>query len=456
MTKVMNGGQAAVRRAYGDNGAPNKALNIDWQNLPIFERYGGKRGKQALALFAAGQMLWPIAKWGLEKWKETDDFTITVPGPDEIYPDLHEWVLERIPEEERKALVATTETGYGPKAYDSSEYDEEDEVHLRYDGSRTQEITIEGHKVTVSVEREQLPERANLPENWRQMMEKITFTAKTCAGRDAIVKMISELLEAKSKIEEPPALYMPSRWGGEWTKRGDLPPRSIDSAILKEGQLERLIADLQKFLNEEQDYVRLSQPWHRGYLFHGAPGTGKTSVAKALANHFGLPTYYLPLGDIDTDTNLTKFVSAIKPRSVLLLEDVDVFHAATKRDESKKVSIAAMLNALDGLWTPHGLITIMTTNNKGALDDALIRAGRVDVDEEFTILDYDQAERIAQFFEQPNFFVKPFVGSSPSELTEALKRSIGYATREEKTLWDLEQPDRPLALIDNADCSLPN
>jgi hypothetical protein len=54
-----------------------------------------------------------------------------------------------------------------------------------------------------------------------------------------------------------------------------------------------------------------------------------------------------------------------------------------------------MLNALDGVWTPHGMVTILTTNHRKDLDPALIRAGRVDVDEEFTVLDADQARRLA-------------------------------------------------------------
>lgn len=397
--------------------AEEKGAGIDPSHLAIIQRYGGKRGAQVLALIAAGQVIWPIAQKLMQRFNGKEDFSITVPGADALYPDLHGWVLERIPEIDRKALIASTDPGeYEPE--------EKGELRLRYDGSRTQVVRIDGHKVAVRVEREDIPDRVNLTDNWRRYTEKIVFTAQTIEGRHAVVEMIAELLEKKCGLPEPPALYMPATWGPEWRRRGDLPPRTLDSTILKSGQLERLVADLRSFLGREEEYNRLSQPWHRGYLLYGAPGTGKTTLARALANHFDLPVYYLPLGDMDKDADLTQYVAAIQPRSVLLLEDIDNFHSATERsDEKGKASLAAMLNALDGVWTPHGLITVMTTNHRSELDEALVRPGRIDVEEEFTVLDHDQARRIGEFFGAgQDFESEQWKGQRPSALVESLIR----------------------------------
>ena len=389
----------------------------------VIEHYGGKRGAQLLAAFAVAEFALPLIKKGLDWTKKRESYTITVPGTDDVYPDLHEWVLERIPKEERKAMIAHTGENFGHVRHGRDE--KPPPVRLRYDGSRTQMVEIEGHKIDVTVSREDYPGgRDKLPENWRRLVEKITFFTTSPQARDAVVRMIENLVKERHEEYGPPPLLMPSRWGGQWNKRDDLPPRTPDSVILKDGQYDCLAKDIQTFLDNEATYQRLSQPWHRGYLFHGEPGTGKTSIARALAHQFEIPIHYLPMADLERDADLISLVGDIKPRSMLLIEDVDVYHAATERDdEDNTTTLASMLNALDGVFTPHGLITVLTTNHKDRLDDALLRPGRIDVDMEFTALDKPQAERLYEWCtgESPNGLCEQYVGRSPAELINAIR-----------------------------------
>jgi chaperone BCS1 len=197
--------------------------------------------------------------------------------------------------------------------------------------------------------------------------------------------------------------------------------------VLREGQMETLVGDLGEFLGREADYVRRGLPWHRGYLLQGPPGTGKTSLTKALAHEFGLDLWYAPLGDLSKDTNLLALLSEVRPRSMLLLEDIDIYHAATTREaEADRVTLSGLLNALDGVSTPHGLITVLTSNEPKVLDDALVRPGRIDRVEDIDYVTQEQAGRLFAYFYQrpPRGGWVVDAQTSTADLTELFKRHM--------------------------------
>lgn len=90
--------------------------------------------------------------------------------------------------------------------------------------------------------------------------------------------------------------------------------------------------------------------------------------------------------------------------------------------------MAGLLNALDGVATPHGLITFITTNHIEVLDDALLRSGRIDVQEEVGL---PNAEQVARLYENwygmklTDYDIKKirFTGST-SDATELFKRHL--------------------------------
>lgn len=342
---------------------------------------------------ATGLALYQALEPIYQKIRSATSYTVTIEGNDGLYQAAHEWVLSELPPQRRRSLLLNYVT-------DS----ERPPLWMSYDGTRVQVIDVAGHRVRVQVHNGPQPRNSSgiapEPERWSfsRSQDRLQFEAGSVAARDALLHKLEELAHERRAKENPRQFWMVERWGNWETKR-HLANRPADSLILKEGQFEKLSGDLRRFVEARADYERWGIPYHRCYLFHGPPGTGKTSIARALASEFGLDVWFIPLGDLKGDASLIDLVARVQPNSMLLLEDVDVFHATRSRDaEYNEVSLSGLLNALDGVATPQGLITVMTTNNLEVLDEALTRPGRVDVMEHIGYLDAHQAKAMFDRF----------------------------------------------------------
>lgn len=209
-----------------------------------------------------------------------------------------------------------------------------------------------------------------------------------------------------------------------WYLRGTRFSRPLESVVLPEGQMERITSDLEQFWSNEAWYRKTGIPHRRGWLLQGIPGTGKTSLVSALAGHYKRDVYILSLSEPDSsDTRLIKLVSDVRNGSILLLEDID---AAFKQREDKKsigITFSGLLNALDGVASPDGIVTIMTTNHPEKLDPALIRPGRVDQIMEFSAATDEQLTRLYKKFtsgDNPEGFIESFRGKTVAQAQEYL------------------------------------
>jgi chaperone BCS1 len=252
------------------------------------------------------------------------------------------------------------------------------------------------------------------PSNFRRMMIPEQYTFRTIGRSQSVVRsLINDVLVHTAKErQEKTCVYVSSHnW---WEKLFSYETRSLDSVILDGHKKEELLADMIKFMGEREWYVKRGVPYSRKYLFHGPPGNGKTSTIGALAGKLGLNLYVLNLsaGNVD-DSDLFHLVRNVRPGSLLLLEDIDAVipsrtniekefnqtvpcatsmpqastapsnKAEDGKEQPKGVTLSGMLNIIDGVLTPDGLMLVMTTNRPQVLDSALTRPGRIDMSVEF-------------------------------------------------------------------------
>lgn len=160
--------------------------------------------------------------------------------------------------------------------------------------------------------------------------------------------------------------------------------------VLNGELLEDIEADLGQFFDKREWYEARGIPWRRGYLLHGPPGTGKTSLCRYLARRYGMRIYIVDSAAYKTD-RLGAMLKQVAPRSLVLFEDIDCYDFENRRtDDSKPASgndelanllknnIGTLLNAIDGINPPEGMLIVMTSNNPESLDPALVRPGRID------------------------------------------------------------------------------
>lgn len=220
----------------------------------------------------------------------------------------------------------------------------------------------------------------------------------------------------KIKPVGTPILLLNSNYGICWTEELLKAPKRLETVILDQAKKNFLYEDIQTFYKNRQWYQNLSIPYRRGYLLHGPPGCGKTSLIEALASEFGKPICMLNLTtDNINDNNFAKILRETPPGSFIIIEDIDALY--NKREETTtklKITFSALLNGLDGILAFENRILFLTGNYIDQLDSALIRPGRCDVKMEITLATKHQIEQMfLRFFPTETEHAKAFTEMVP-------------------------------------------
>jgi hypothetical protein len=158
-----------------------------------------------------------------------------------------------------------------------------------------------------------------------------------------------------------------------------------DNIILDESVDFLVRKDIDSFMGRKQWYKDKGIPYRRGYLFHGPPGNGKTTVIRAMLTHTGLPGYTIKrMHDSDAMYYFDDmFAEAAKSGcAIIILEDIDRTFAEKSESvesSSNAIPFSVFLNNLDGIAEADGIIVVATANTPQVLDKAILeRPGRFD------------------------------------------------------------------------------
>jgi hypothetical protein len=165
---------------------------------------------------------------------------------------------------------------------------------------------------------------------------------------------------------------------------------AMDNLALPE-EANKMVAEARHWHSGERWYKSRCIPWRRGWLLYGQPGTGKTALARAVAEDLDLPVFVYDLASLynnELQQEWSRMLAEVP--CMALIEDIDaVFDKrrnVTSRDE-QHLTFDCLLNCLDGIERADGLFVVITTNRIEKVDAALgqpsdsggsSRPGRVD------------------------------------------------------------------------------
>jgi chaperone BCS1 len=191
----------------------------------------------------------------------------------------------------------------------------------------------------------------------------------------------------------------------DWEKSDSYKKRSLDTLYLPNDVKGDLFNDLDFFYKNEQTstlYDKMGIPQSRTYLFHGYPGTGKTTTCNVMASHLDMNIGTIDFTKDVNDNKLRIIFKNIPKNTILLIEDIDRLVKCNENFESG-FSLSGLLNILDGINKVKKLICVITCNDLSVLDKALIR--RIDYSIEFPNIVCD--DQITYFVNNmENFFTK--------------------------------------------------
>lgn len=165
-------------------------------------------------------------------------------------------------------------------------------------------------------------------------------------------------------------------------------------------EVEEVIEEVRRWYASKDWYADRQIPWRRGLLLYGQPGTGKSSLTKALAQDLKIPIYLFDISTMDNQEFHKAWREALSNTpAIALIEDIDaVFHGRENivAEKGQGLTYDCLLNTISGVESADGLLLIVTTNCLEHVDAALgipspgstsSRPGRIDRAVELPCLD---------------------------------------------------------------------
>ena len=171
------------------------------------------------------------------------------------------------------------------------------------------------------------------------------------------------------------------------TTGGEITLKDVAGLHEEKEDLEEIV----DFLKDPSKYTRVGARIPKGVLLEGAPGTGKTLLAKAVAGEARVPFFSISGSDfvemfVGVGASRVRDLFTEAKRNAPCIVFIDEIDAVARRrgtgmgggHDEREQTLNQMLVEMDGFGTNEGIIVMAATNRVDILDPAILRPGRFD------------------------------------------------------------------------------
>lgn len=200
-----------------------------------------------------------------------------------------------------------------------------------------------------------------------------------------IQSIIDEATKSKKISANTIPVYLANN--SYWSLNSYTNKRTFDNVFVEDYIKDQIRTSLDNFIANRDWYYEKGIPYKFGIFIEGEPGSGKTSLLKAICTYLNRQMFFMTSTGL-MENSISSLISdfCIRKDAVLILEELDTFDTIANRKKKKTdgteqmdTGMSVVLNTLDGGLTPDNFIFIATTNYPEKIDAAIKRPGRFDL-----------------------------------------------------------------------------
>jgi len=233
-----------------------------------------------------------------------------------------------------------------------------------------------------------------------------------------------------------------------------------DVAGLEEAEME--VKEIVEFLKKPELFTKLGAKIPKGVILVGAPGTGKTLLAKAVAGEAQVPFFsisgsefvemFVGVGASRVRDLFNK--AKAKAPCIVFIDEIDAIGRSRGKgaymsgaNDERESTLNQLLTEMDGFGTNSGVIVLAATNRADMLDPALLRPGRFDRHIYLELPNLNEREEIFKVHLKPlilddtidtHFLASQTPGFSGADIANICNEAALIAARNKKNKIDAE------------------